>query len=414
MNQFNDVEVSGSCVVPAGSGPTHAIRKSQLDETDADLADLVTAVGGKQAAHAILTALAALGAGAGYLKKQAGDAFDRATSIPRADITIAFTGLAGVAFVESTGVNGTAAIGDPTKPYLTVQAAFDAGARIFSLGVGTFDAVACGTSGVGISLMGRGIAKTTLSGVTGRNLTVQDIGFKSLTITGISSSAVVSPSIGITLTAYGCAIGTINGGAVDVEEPASDGQSGANGGVVTLFDCAVTSVSLDGGAGHASTVQAGDGGDAGTITATRCNITGGTALRGAAGVGEEDGLDGAEGSDGTVSYNFTVNGATGMDYGGGTFNQYPLDATTLWLGGSATLDFPSVTAGGVQDLTVSVPGLLNQAHEIILGTPAPTAGIVYSAWVSAVDTVTVRATNITAGALNPASGTFKVLVNAPY
>ncbi len=75
----------------------------------------------------------------------------------------------------------------------------------------------------------------------------------------------------------------------------------------------------------------------------------------------------------------------------------------------STLDFPAVTAdGGTQDLTVSVSGAAAN-DSVQLGLPAaPTAGIVFSAWVSATNTVTIRATNVTTGALNPPSAAYRV------
>lgn len=79
---------------------------------------------------------------------------------------------------------------------------------------------------------------------------------------------------------------------------------------------------------------------------------------------------------------------------------------------SATLDFPSVASLGTQDLTITVTGAV-VGDGVILGLPAaPDAGIVYTAWVSSANTVTVRASNYTTGAINPASATFKAIVLA--
>lgn len=77
---------------------------------------------------------------------------------------------------------------------------------------------------------------------------------------------------------------------------------------------------------------------------------------------------------------------------------------------TAALDFGSIAAAASADLTITVTGsAVNDG--VVLGLPAaPTAGIVYQAFVSAVNTVTVRATNITAGAIDPASQTFRVVV----
>ena len=75
---------------------------------------------------------------------------------------------------------------------------------------------------------------------------------------------------------------------------------------------------------------------------------------------------------------------------------------------TATLDFPSVAAASHEDLTITVTGA-GLSDSVILGY-TPTTGIIYTGFVSSADTVTVRATNITAGAVDPASGTFRATV----
>lgn len=81
---------------------------------------------------------------------------------------------------------------------------------------------------------------------------------------------------------------------------------------------------------------------------------------------------------------------------------------------TASLNFPLVAAnGGVQDLTVTVDGVkaADVAPVVKLGIPAGmNAGLVFHAWVSADDTVTVRCTNTTAGGINPAAADFRVVV----
>lgn len=81
------------------------------------------------------------------------------------------------------------------------------------------------------------------------------------------------------------------------------------------------------------------------------------------------------------------------------------------LTGSAALNFGSVAAQSFADLTITVTGAV-AGDSVALGVPieAVTGGIVYSAWVSASNTVTVRAHNYSAGALDPASGTFKAAI----
>jgi hypothetical protein len=80
---------------------------------------------------------------------------------------------------------------------------------------------------------------------------------------------------------------------------------------------------------------------------------------------------------------------------------------------TATLDFPSIAAGASADLTMTVTGAV-VGYSVSHGLPAaPAAGIVWSSFVSAANTVTIRATNITLVAVNPASATYRATVFIP-
>lgn len=81
---------------------------------------------------------------------------------------------------------------------------------------------------------------------------------------------------------------------------------------------------------------------------------------------------------------------------------------------TATLNFPSVAANvGVQNLTITVAGAA-AGDPVALALPAAiNSGLIFNAFVSAADTVTVRCTNITAGAIDPASAAFTVAVIKP-
>lgn len=87
---------------------------------------------------------------------------------------------------------------------------------------------------------------------------------------------------------------------------------------------------------------------------------------------------------------------------------------TETLTATASLDFPAVAAnGGSQDLTVTVTGAkaADPQPVVSLGLPSGlNAGLVFHGFVSADDTVTVRATNATTGAINPAAFTCRVEV----
>lgn len=82
------------------------------------------------------------------------------------------------------------------------------------------------------------------------------------------------------------------------------------------------------------------------------------------------------------------------------------------LSASANLTFPATAAGLTSDLTVTITGAA-LGDEVTLGVPqtAMTTGGIYSAWVSAANTVTVRFNNTTAASVTPAAAsTFRVSV----
>lgn len=76
--------------------------------------------------------------------------------------------------------------------------------------------------------------------------------------------------------------------------------------------------------------------------------------------------------------------------------------------GSASLDFPSIAAGASATLTITVKGAAVGDDAYMSFTSAPPVGLVYTCWVSAVDTVTVRANNVTAAPIDAAAQTVRV------
>ena len=147
--------------------------------------------------------------------------------------------------------------------------------------------------------------------------------------------------------------------------------------------------------------------------------------RSASGLGISDGDKGditvsSSGSTWTIDNNtigspqLASSGVTASTYALGTFTVDQdgriTSATNGVLAASATLDFPSTSAGGTQDLTITVTGAID-GDPVTLGTPNGSVGSgLYFAWVSASNTVTVRFYNPTGGSINPTSGTFKVKV----
>jgi hypothetical protein len=90
--------------------------------------------------------------------------------------------------------------------------------------------------------------------------------------------------------------------------------------------------------------------------------------------------------------------------------------TVRFLNATATLNFTSIgVSGGFLDLDVSVPGAaLDDWTSVncvsIRGSGDGSRPLIFSSFVSAADTVTVRAINPTLVAVNPNSLTFKILV----
>jgi hypothetical protein len=88
------------------------------------------------------------------------------------------------------------------------------------------------------------------------------------------------------------------------------------------------------------------------------------------------------------------------------------NTVTKVLSGSASLNFGSIGAAAQADLTITVTGAA-VGDEVIMALPAaPAAGLIFNAFVSAANTVTIRASNITAAPVDPAAATYGVIVIA--
>lgn len=88
------------------------------------------------------------------------------------------------------------------------------------------------------------------------------------------------------------------------------------------------------------------------------------------------------------------------------------NAVTKVLSATASLDFGSIGAAAQAGLTITVTGAA-VGDEVVMALPAaPAAGLVFNAFVSAANTVTIRASNITASPVDPAAATYGVIVIA--
>ena|SRR5688572_9837721 len=81
------------------------------------------------------------------------------------------------------------------------------------------------------------------------------------------------------------------------------------------------------------------------------------------------------------------------------------------LTGTATLNFGSVASLGNETLTITVTGAAD-GDVVSIGVPngSMTAGLVFTSWVSASNTVSVQCYNSTVAPIDPASGTFRASV----
>lgn len=77
---------------------------------------------------------------------------------------------------------------------------------------------------------------------------------------------------------------------------------------------------------------------------------------------------------------------------------------------TATLDFGNTSAQSSADLTIAVTGAVVGDPVAVAAPAAPDANTCFTAWVSAPDVVTVRFNNYSSGAVNPASGSYTVIV----
>jgi hypothetical protein len=76
---------------------------------------------------------------------------------------------------------------------------------------------------------------------------------------------------------------------------------------------------------------------------------------------------------------------------------------------SASLNFPSIATLSSATLTITVEGA-NKGDVVTATPPTLAAGLTYEAYVSAANTVTVRITNVTAAAIDPAAASWTVKV----
>lgn len=203
------------------------------------------------------------------------------------------------AWVSNTlGDDGTGTLGDPGKPFLTAQAAYDAGGRILHLGSGasySIDIISA-LDDVYLAIIGPGkdLATFTVAGGVAP-LNLYDLGGYSVN-TSVYMNNVPAPG---TFRGYNLWLDTV----ASAGEAGGAGASGGRGGDVYLYRCHVAStLEMWGGAGGTGTeVDGGAGGNAGVLTAYYTTINPNVSAYGGTG-GASDTGTGGNGGNGQTHY----------------------------------------------------------------------------------------------------------------
>jgi hypothetical protein len=264
----------------------------------------------------------------------------------------------GIAYVETSGNDSTGAVGDPTHPFASLQAAYNAGARVFDIGVGTFAGLT--VFSLNVMLIGKGAQRTYVSGIIGHHGNIYGNGKDNITVGEIvvqtengivgtdgpldTGSSGVSGSPGenaYPFTVSGChcsgdvilqaGSGASGGaGASSTTGAPNDyggtGGNGGNGSDLFIVDCVLTgyAVSLAGNGGNGghggnsldSTEMGGTGGTGGnaglpgTVNIIRSQVGGfhaGPATKGNGGSGGSGNSNGNNGADGNAGLPGSIN-----------------------------------------------------------------------------------------------------------
>lgn len=128
-------------------------------------------------------------------------------------------------------------------------------------------------------------------------------------------------------------------------------------------------------------------------------------------------------SNGSFAVNVAMEGRLGLNTGtaptSGAYLQTPsasISSTGTLIDGhwsaTATLDFGSIAANSTSELTITVTGAAD--GDMVTATPANgiESGLIWSAYVSSANTVTVRLANVTTSAIDPASRSWRASVTS--
>jgi len=247
--------------------------------------------------------------------------------------------LSATAWVDKLGNDSTGEVGNIHKPYLTMQSAFNAGAKIFHIGAGTFSGITT-TGNIDISFIGAGSNKTTITNIVATNtistsysINVQDLGVQSALISNISSS-----------------------GANAVDST----TSGGNGGLITINNIKAQNVNNIGGNGANGTLSNMNGSNGGHSTAIY--------ILGICYVGQ---LDSYGGNGGTGEYDGSNYGNNGNGGHAGAIigdTLYIYSTSLNCSGGDAGINGSTTSATGGNAGNINLKNLESQSVNIDAGS----------------------------------------------
>ncbi len=121
------------------------------------------------------------------------------------------------------------------------------------------------------------------------------------------------------------------------------------------------------------------------------------------------------GGGGDAGFERTASNTMSVTDGGGGSGKLRIDRTNGTaisgvMSNTAALDYSSIAANATTELTITVTGAAAGDSVQVNPNGAPETGLIWSGYVSAADTVTVRLANVTTGAIDPASRTWRATV----
>jgi hypothetical protein len=276
----------------------------------------------------------------------------------------------GEAWVTTDGNNSTAILGDPSKPFRQPQDAYDAGANVLHIGIGTFNGIAINAS-ADITLIGVGFNQSIVGGIS---LGTGFDGNDTLTIRGNGTENISIVSIYLTLPT-----GTngTNGESAGANGNGTNGSAGINSCIANVNDITINgnidlfgSLGGNGGNGYSGYSEScGAGGNGGTggngwdLYITNCVCMGYVAL--------PPGI-GGNGGNGGSSYDSTYSGG-GAGNGGNAGNAGTLTLKNTKVSGLASVP-PGV--GGTQGIVGTGNGNGSPGSD----GSSTSAGTIYARW----------------------------------